>query len=85
MTKASASFAVSTGKLKRGRRFAFYGPESVGKSSLGASAPAPIFIDVEDGTGELNTNRYVFRDGSSGHVPESLEDIFEAIEKLRNE
>lgn len=34
-----------------------YGPPGVGKSSFGAAAPRPIFMDIEDGTEELNVER----------------------------
>lgn len=34
-----------------------YGPEGVGKSSLAAQFPNPLFIDVEGGTGQLDVAR----------------------------
>lgn len=34
-----------------------YGPPGVGKSSFGAAAPNPIFMDVEEGTEELSVER----------------------------
>lgn len=74
---------VRSGKIPAGLRFTFYGAESVGKSSLAAAAPAPIFIDCEDGTGNLDVARYTFRDGPDGHVPKTLEDVIGAIRDLR--
>lgn len=34
-----------------------YGAEGVGKSSLAASMPEPLFLDIEGGTARLNVNR----------------------------
>lgn len=38
-------------------RGVIYGPEGVGKSTLAASFPAPIFIDVEGGTARMDVQR----------------------------
>jgi hypothetical protein len=35
-----------------------YGAEGVGKSSFAALAPSPIFIQTEDGLGEIDTSRF---------------------------
>jgi hypothetical protein len=75
---------VRTGTIPAGLRFVFYGPEAVGKSSLAAAAPAPIFIDCEDGTEQLDVARYSFRDEPHGHVPRNVSDIVEAIRDLRS-
>ncbi len=74
--------SLSKSRLTHGTRFVFYGPEAVGKSSLAACAPEPIFIDCEDGTAQLEVARYPFRDGPGGHVPESLVEVYKAIEAL---
>lgn len=34
-----------------------YGAEGVGKSSLAAAMPEPLFLDTEGGTARLNVNR----------------------------
>lgn len=73
---------VRKGRIANGKRFCFYGLEAVGKTSLAASAPNPVFIDVDDGSDELSIARYSFRDDERGHVPASMVDIFDALDDL---
>lgn len=51
-------FDVIKGKVKEPYLICVYGVNGVGKSSFGAEAPRSVFIDVEDGTGRLNVDRY---------------------------
>lgn len=48
---------VISGKLETAKKVVLYGPEGVGKSSLSAQFPNPIFIDTEGSTTELSVNR----------------------------
>lgn len=48
---------IETGKKQEPLKVIIYGPEGVGKSSLGAQFPKPVFIDVENGTAQLNVAR----------------------------
>ena len=48
---------IITGKIQRAQRVCFYGVESVGKTTLAAKAPAPLFLDVENGTSHLDVPR----------------------------
>lgn len=74
---------VRRGRIKSGKRITLYGYEAIGKSTLGASAPAPVFIDIEDGTGDIDTDRYLFRDDDPrGHVPETLQEVHVAVDDL---
>ena len=41
---------ISSGKITRPVKTVIYGTEGVGKSTLAAQMPAPLFIDVEGGT-----------------------------------
>ena len=55
--------AVSLASLKRGKtlrppRIVIYGPHGLGKSSFGASAPSPVFIQTEDGLGTIDTSHF---------------------------
>ncbi len=48
--------------INRGRRPApvrgvIYGPEGIGKSTLASHFPSPLFLDVEDGTAQLDVAR----------------------------
>ena len=45
---------IQTGRENKPPRIMLYGQEGVGKSTFGASAPAPIFIQTEDGLGEID-------------------------------
>lgn len=48
---------VISGKLQNAKKVVLYGPEGVGKSSLAASFPSPLFIDPEGSTTELDVQR----------------------------
>jgi hypothetical protein len=48
---------IVTGKLQRAQRVCFYGVESVGKTTLAAKMPQPVFLDVEKGTAHLDVPR----------------------------
>ena len=49
---------VIKGRLAKPMRLLVYGIEGVGKSTFAANAPAPIFLGAEDGTSELNVERF---------------------------
>jgi len=49
---------VISGKIQnKAKKVVLYGPEGVGKSSLAAEFPKPIFIDTEGSTSALNVDR----------------------------
>lgn len=74
--------SVIKGKLACAKRYVVYGPEGVGKSSLAADAPNPIFFDVDDGSAGLDVARYQFHDGPGGQVPLSYEEVVAGIDDL---
>ncbi|WP_141385501.1 AAA family ATPase, partial [Brevibacillus brevis] len=45
---------VISGKVVKAKKVVLYGPEGIGKSSLAAMFPKPIFIDTEGSTTELD-------------------------------
>jgi hypothetical protein len=49
---------VQRGKAHLPPRILVYGTEGVGKSSLAATTPKPIFIQTEDGLGEIDCDRF---------------------------
>lgn len=50
-------FEVVSGKVEKAKKVTIYGPEGIGKSSLAAQFPRPIFIDTEGSTTELDLQR----------------------------
>lgn len=66
--------AVKRGRVERPPVVLLYGTEGVGKSSWAASAPEPIFLDLEGGTDRLDVARFP--------KPESWEDVLFAIQSL---
>lgn len=48
---------VISGKIEKPKKVILYGPEGIGKSSLAAQFPNPIFIDTEGSTTELTVDR----------------------------
>jgi len=65
---------VTSGKKIAPLRVMLYGVEGVGKSSFGAAAPAPIFLETEDGTGNLDVHRFP--------RPQNWSDVMNAIREL---
>jgi hypothetical protein len=80
--KDSRLSKVLKGKLAVAYRWLVYGAEGVGKSSLAADAPSPIFMDIDDGSAGLDVARYQFRDGDGGHVPLTYQEVIDAIDDL---
>ena len=52
---------IKRGKENKPPRLFIYGQEGVGKSTVGAAAPNPIFVQTEDGLGELATASSLWR------------------------
>jgi AAA domain len=74
-----ASGRMALGKVIKGRiakpmRLLVYGIEGVGKSTFAAAAPAPIFLGAEDGTSELDVERFP--------QPQTWQDALEAVAEL---
>lgn len=65
---------VKKGKVRQPLLALVYGVDGVGKSSLGASAPDPIFLGTEKGTANLDVARYP--------TPTSFKSVLEAIQDL---
>jgi hypothetical protein len=68
---------VTSGLVKDApMRLLVNGPPGIGKSTFAANAPSPIFVDVENGTEELDTKRW---------NPKTWGEVLGCIETLTNE
>lgn len=70
---------VSAGTLSHAEWIHVYGSEGVGKSTFAAGAPAVIFIDVEQGTKNINTKRFEFDEKTGRTKPDGWEEFLEAV------
>jgi hypothetical protein len=48
---------IQTGRLLRPQKIVIYGSEGIGKTSLAAQCPDPLFIDTEGGSAHLEVRR----------------------------
>ena len=67
---------LKTGVSKAPPRILMYGAEKVGKTSLAAAAPNPVFLRTEDGEGKLDMASWDLK---------SFDDFVEAIKVLSSE
>lgn len=65
---------IKRGVQQRPQRVIIYGPEGVGKSTLAAGLPAPLFLDTEEGTQHMNVDR--IQVDHYGSMLEALQDIY---------
>lgn len=66
--------SIESGRSNRPRRVMVYGVHGIGKSTFGAMAPKPVFIQTEDGLANIETARFP--------LAESFDDILAAIMAL---
>ena len=69
--------SIQTGRENRPPRLMVYGQEGVGKSTLGASAPDAIFVQTEDGLGEINCHKFP--------LAKSFDEVLAELTALRDE
>ena len=48
---------ITSGRIVRPQKIVIFGPEGIGKTSLAAQCPDPVFIDTEGGTAHLDVRR----------------------------
>lgn len=51
------AFQITSGKMVKPQKVVVYGPEGIGKTTLAAQFPSPLFIDTEGGSGHLDVRR----------------------------
>ena len=69
--------SVQSGRENKPPRIMIYGSEGVGKSTFGASAPNAIFVQTEDGLGEINCRKFP--------LANSLSEVLAELAALRDE
>ena len=68
---------IETGRQRRPRRVLLYGTHGIGKSTFGAQAESAVFIQTEDGLGEIDCARFP--------IAESFDSVMKAISELYSE
>lgn len=68
---------ILTGRISRPQKIVLFGPEGVGKSTLAAQFPAPVFLDTENGTHHLDVARLP--------APKTWDDVTAAVVALATE
>lgn len=68
---------IIKGKIAKAQKVVIYGPEGIGKSTLAAQFPDPLFIDTEGSTNNMDVARL--------ETPTSLSMLLEQIEFVRKE
>lgn len=68
---------IIKGRCVKAQRIVIYGPEGIGKSTLAAGAPAPLFLDTERGSSFLNVDRVPVVKASA--LWEALEDVLQDL------
>ena len=65
---------IQTGRLLRPQKIVIYGSEGIGKTSLAAQCPDPLFIDTEGGSAHLDVRRT--------QKPETWEELMTMVKEV---
>lgn len=65
---------ITKGKIDRAQKVVIYGSEGIGKSSLAAQFPNPLFIDTEGGTAHMDVRRI--------EKPQSWEEMLSVVKEV---
>ncbi len=68
---------INRGPLVRAQKTVIYGPEGIGKTTLAAQFPSPVFLDTEGGSHHLDVARFP--------APKTWEDVTKTITALATE
>ncbi len=68
---------IQRGPLVRAQKTVIYGPEGIGKTTLAAQFPSPVFLDTEGGTHHLDVARFP--------APKTWDDVTRTITALVSE
>ncbi|MFC6464979.1 ATP-binding protein [Marinilactibacillus sp. GCM10026970] len=70
-------FEIKSGVISKAQKVILYGPEGIGKSSLAAKFPNPVFIDTEGSTDKLEVNRM--------KKPSSWTELIQMLDWIKNQ
>ena len=76
-TMSILTSSIHRGPLARAQKTVIYGPEGIGKTTLAAQFPSPVFLDTEGGTHHLDVARFP--------APQSWDDVTKTIAALASE
>jgi GTPase SAR1 family protein len=65
---------ITSGRIARPQKLVFYGSEGIGKTSLAAQCPDPLFIDTEGGTAHLDVRRT--------QKPQDWDELIELVKEI---
>jgi len=68
--------SITKGKAIKAPRILLYAGHGIGKSTFAASAPSPIFIQTEDGLGNIDTSSFPLADDSKS-VMSAIQTLYE--------
>ena len=68
---------IQSGRTSSPPRIMVYGTEGIGKSTLAARAPQPVFVQTEDGLGEIDCHKFP--------LAGSFDDVIAALTELHTE
>ncbi len=69
--------SITSGRQPAPRRIMLYGTHGIGKSTFASMAPSPVFIQTEDGLGEIDCDRFPL---AASHT-----DVMSALAELARE
>lgn len=70
--------SIKPGGTRKPPRLLIYGPGGIGKTTLGATAPSPIFIRTEDGLDTLQVPAFTY-DRAEGEAPNPVATTFSEV------
>lgn len=70
-------FEIQSGTQRKAIKCTIYGPEGIGKSSLAAQFPNPLFIDTEDSTTHMDVKRL--------KKPSSWSELMQMLNWIKND
>ena len=77
MNNMSMLESITRGRESKPPRLLVYGQEGTGKSTFAAGAPSPVFVQTEDGLGEIDTAKFP--------LAKKFEEVTDALTALRDE